>query len=278
MRPFKILLLLVALLAPGSSGKCQSPDSGLHFWPSGLGFHPLVANHEEPRVGAHAVIGETRLIVAIGNSLDILESKPSGDALRFGLDFFAYARAQSFAQGQLNIDAADGFFGLHLTYSLNPQWQFRLRGLHYSAHLVDGHYDTDHNIWLGATPFPFSRNFFELTCAHQLALVSQFSRIYGGPGVAVFNKPQGIRYFQAHAGVELVSESSPHFYSAYHASLLGIPTYNISNSVEAGVKFGKWNGMGVRLYLSYVNGLGWFGQYYYERKETWGIGVMVDFW
>lgn len=230
-------------------------------------------------MGALVPFGETRLIVAVGNAIDILESKPGGNTLRFGLDFFAYARAQSFAQSQLNIDAADGFFGIHASYSWATKWQIRFRGIHYSAHLVDGHYDIDHFIWLPARiPFPFSRNYVELTLAYQFDQVSRFSRLYIGTGTAIYNNPTSIKSLLAHAGMEIVSSFTPHLYTAYHASLLGIPTYNVSNSVEAGVKFGKWSGMGLRVYVSYANGLGWFGQYYDERKETWGIGAMVDFW
>ena len=65
---------------------------------------------------------------------------------------------------------------------------------------------------------------------------------------------------------------------AYNLRLEGIPQYIGTNSVEGGVKFGTWEGAGVRLYVSYVAGQQMFCQYYDQRTRQWGIGFTLDIW
>jgi hypothetical protein len=92
-----------------------------------------------------------------------------------------------------------------------------------------------------------------------------------------FNKPKSIRALTSHWGIELAFPSSPHWYCAYHGSLLGIPTYVVSNTIETGMKLGNWNGKGLRIYLAHFGGLGWYGQYYDERRDFFGGGIALDY-
>ncbi len=148
---------------------------------------------------------------------------------------------------------------------------------HYSAHLVDGRFNTDRQVWTtDRLPFPFSRNFGELTLAYRFSTLS-LHRLYAGLGASVFTKPRSIRAGTALYGIELASDSAPHLYCAYHGSLLGIPAYVVSHSLETGLKVGTWNKAGIRIFLAYHTGLEWYGQYYNLRSDFFGGGLALDY-
>lgn len=273
--PRRKLLTTFTLLCAISPALSQ--ESTFILFPGGLGVAPLRANHEEARMGFQQEIGKPRLHVQIGNSVDIAAWAWGEDTLRIGADFFAYALATTFGDYRFKIDAADGFFGLHLSYRWDPRWSARFRVLHYSAHLVDGQFNSDRKVWrTDRLPFPFSRNFGEWTVTYRPSALS-LHRVYAGLGLSAFNRPRSIRATTGHCGIELAVGSDPHWYCAYHGSLLGIPAYAMSNSIEAGLKLGKWEGSGVRIYIAYYGGLDWYGQYYNERRSFLGGGLMLDY-
>ncbi len=253
-------------------------EGAVTFFPGGSGFVPLRASHEEARMGLLQEFGSSRLRVQIGNAVDIAAWAMGGDTLRIGADFFASALSSSFGDYRFKIDAADGLFGVHLTYRFGPRWSARFRALHYSAHLVDGHFDTDRQAWnTDRLPFPFSRNFGELALACRPSPLL-LHRLYAGFSVSVFNKPRSIRPVTGLWGAELATGPGPHWYLAYHGSLLGIPAYVVSNTVEAGVKLGRWDGAGLRIFFAYHGGLEWYGQYYDQRRDFFGGGIALDYW
>jgi hypothetical protein len=65
-------------------------------------------------------------------------------------------------------------------------------------------------------------------------------------------------------------------YGAYHLALQGIPTYVVTGTAETGVKFGEWTRSGIRVFLSYRNGLEPFGQYYSSKQSVWELGFGFD--
>ena len=67
-------------------------------------------------------------------------------------------------------------------------------------------------------------------------------------------------------------------YVADNFTLTGIPSTIGTNNLEFGIKFGEWNGGGIRVYGSYFSGLTIFSQYYNERDREWGTGFAFDFW
>ena len=154
-----ILALILILSWPSGSESQTEESSRFSFFPTNTQFPPLFANHEEPRMGLQQDIGSSNMTVAVGNITDIVQYAHAGDTVRWGADFFVYALSDDYRGYRLKIAAADGFFGMHITYNNNSPWSFRFRALHYSAHLVDGHYDSDNLTWKdGLIPFPFSRN------------------------------------------------------------------------------------------------------------------------
>ena len=240
---------------------------------------PLFANREEPTVGIVQHLGATRLDVGIGNAMDIVSWEGTDNTLGCGIDFFAYALAENISGYQLKIAAADGFFGLHVSFSASDSWQLRFRALHFSAHLVDGLYDPEGNTWKGGKePIPFSRNFGEVVVAHLWGNTVLKGRVYAGFAVAPWVKPVAIRSWSCLAGVELHGSVEGQPYLAYNISLLGVPSYIATNTVQAGVKFGTWYGKGLRLFVTYQNGLDPFGQYYDVRVNYAGVGFCFDFW
>jgi hypothetical protein len=230
-------------------------------------------------MGIQQEIGNPRMKVGIGNALDVLECRRGNDTIRASVLFFAYALANDYRGYRLKIDAADGFFGIGFSYHTASPLSFRFRILHLSAHLVDGHYNDELQAWRdGRTPFPFSRNYGDLTAAYTGALGQYSTRLYLGLSYAPIVKPKEIRKWTALAGCELRTPGSTHGYIAYHFTLMGTPTVIGSNSLEAGVKFGEWQHRGVRLFVSYQNGWDNFGEYYNVRHEAVAAGFAFDFW
>lgn len=262
-----------------SCARAQTDPSGSAWFPSGTLFMPLVANHEEPRMGLSQEIGNTRMKVAIGNALDVYEYRTGTDTLRASALFFAYALANDYRGYRLKIDAADGFFGIGFSYITASRWSVRFRILHLSAHLVDGHYNDAQGQWRdGKLPFPFSRNYGEVVGAYQWNISGYTLRPYAGIAYAPIVKPVAIRKWSVLAGWEAHGPGTTHLYLAHHFTLMGTPTVIGSNTVEAGIKFGRWNGRGLRLFLTYQNGWDNFGEYYNVRREAVAGGFAFDFW
>src|SRR5713101_3753054 len=174
----------------------QNPSHGkFEFLPPGLHFSPLKANHQEARIGVFKYFGSANLKVDIGNTVDIFGLNFQSSKIRFtaGIDFMAYAFVTG-AQGlRLQVDALDGFFGGNLSFSQtfeSSRVQGRLRILHLSAHLVDGHYNLTTRQWLdNREPIPFTKDFGELIVAHELQPSFGFFRYYGGLSYATLVRP-----------------------------------------------------------------------------------------
>ena len=166
--------------------------------------------------------------------------------------------------------------------------------LHLSAHFVDGHYDLQTNGWRdGKSPIPFTRDFGELLGAYEFQAGSAEEfwgsvhvMIYLGIGYAAKVRPDELRRTSFVQGLE-IRTSDPlgtffgkpwNIYLAYNFSLTGIPGYIGSKNIESGIKLGEWSGTGIRIYLSYYNGLDVFSQYFNIRREHWGVGFTFDFW
>jgi hypothetical protein len=282
------------LRAAFSAAQTASPaaTSGTIFLPGGTLFPPLRANYQEPRVGVRKEAGTSRLKLDIGSSIDFLECRTGspGGRLRIGADFFTYALTTSAEGLRLQVDAVDGFFGGHIVYVAPGEeghLALRLRLLHVSGHLIDGHWDHGTMQWIdNKIPIPYTRDFGELTGLYTWPGESVAVSAYSGISYATLVRPDNLARYGTLHGVELRSTGLlPSFggrpmslYIADNLAVTGIPVYYSTNNLEFGVKFGEWDGTGIRFYGSYYHGLEVFSQYYYVRTDQWGLGFAFDAW
>lgn len=268
----------------------QNNNFKFELFPAGLNFIPLKANYEEPRLGIQYLIKTNDLKVDIGNSSDLLGFYfPSVNGyLTFGVDFFAYALATSYEGHRLQIDALDGFFGGNGSYKQNfpnSQLQIRLRIIHNSAHLVDGHWDFDTQDWMnGDRPLPYTRDLGELTVAYSFPLAISLLKIYGSISYSTLVRPKMEKWL-ANFGYEI---SFPKLFGKFfskpvtpfittHFYLNGNPGYTFNSNSMAGIKIGKWHGKGVVFYFDYFNAYHYLSEYFLHRTEQIGIGFFVEF-
>ncbi len=244
MRVILQIALLLCLLGPVAAGQEQMPNptatQGFEFLPGAALMPPLIANHQEPRVGIRKEIGTSRLKLDIGSSIDLLGysfDERQSKQLRLGADFFTYALTTS-AQGlRLQVDAVDGFFGGHIVYrSETDQSAFglRLRILHLSAHFVDGHIDPATGTWRdGRAPLPFTRDFGELVGSYTFSAGPIAIMPYAGISYATLVRPTTINRWGGLGGVEMNSGEfigkvfgKPfELYAADNLTIAGIPDY-----------------------------------------------------
>ncbi len=269
-----------------------APASGTTFLPGGTLFAPLRANYQEPRVGVGKEAGTSRLKLDIGSSIDFLECRtgPAGGRLRVGADFFTYALTTSAEGLRLQVDAVDGFFGGHIVYAApgeDGHLSLRLRLLHISGHLIDGHWDRFTLQWRdNKQPIAYTRDFGELTGLYTWPGRSVDLSVYSGFGYATLVRPGNLSRYGTLHGFEIHSTGLTGTfggrpliaYIADHLAITGIPAAYGTNNVEFGVKFGEWDGTGIRLYGGYYHGLEVFSQYYYDRVDRWGLGFAFDAW
>ena len=258
-----VITLLLALPLLTARGQEQSVPPSSSFFPGGTLVVPYVGHMPEPVSGLRKEIGSSRMRLMIGAPLDVWELPLADDGsarFRVGIDFFVQALTTSSEGLRLQIDAADGWFGGHVA----SRWEFRdamlslrLRILHLSGHMVDGHFDGETGTWKdGREPIPFTRDFGELSAAVSTSLSWLTVRGFAGASYATLIRPENIERWMFLGGFDLhtaslLSSEGPfplHVYAGYTLTLAGIPEYTGTNSVEAGVKFGAWDGRGIRVY------------------------------
>jgi hypothetical protein len=247
-------------------------------------------NPEEPRTGIRKEIGNSRMRLDVGTNLEIVQFLASAsDHFRLGVQIFAYALTTSNQGLRLQIDALDGFFGGHITYRNTGEdvaLLWRLRILHRSAHFVDGHIDPATGSWVdGRAPIPFTEDFGELMGVFEAALPAGHIRTYGAATYATLVRPTEIGRIGGMLGADYRTDDgilsafghTVLFYAGYQVSMTDISGALIgTHAAEAGVKFGKWDGRGIRLLFSYHSGLEVFGQYYDIKRTYWEIGFALD--
>ena len=288
-----LLTLLTLMVIHFAEAQTNQPaaSTGFEFLPEGLDFAPLKANAQEARVGVLKYFSTSNLKVDIGNTIDVFGWRNSNDAMRFtlGIDFMAYAFVTGSQGLRLQVDAIDGFFGGHLSatkYLEDSRLQARLRILHLSAHMLDGHYELATKRWIDdREPIPFTKDFGELVVAHDVNPDFGVFKYYGGISYATLGRPTQIERFGFLAGFELgtvdiigsVLDKPTIPFVAVHATLSGNPVYTGNINTQVGVKFGDWDRKGIVLYLAYYNGNNFFSEYFDQRVTIWGTGFTVDF-
>jgi hypothetical protein len=292
MRSACLYALLVMMLAcPVRAQDSAAAASGsVDFLPDRNGSAPLLAHPHEARTGIHKTLGSPDLKLEVGTTFDVLEVQSPPGSIRLGVDFFAFARTTSAEGFRLQVDELDGFFGAHATIGVGARptpFGARLRFLHRSGHLVDGHWDHIRQLWFGGQlPIPLTLDRWEAAGWYRWTWgISEF-RVYTGVAYATLVRPGTLKRFGSYHGLEWRSApwssgiaGHPFWlYAAADISVDGIPAYNGSPHAVAGVRFGRWEERGVQLELTYDGGLDIYSQYYDRRVRVWRVGVLIDAW
>lgn len=286
----KIFLLIITALFISQNILSQN-EHKFALLPDGLCFMPLKANNQEARLGLLYYTSTTNLKVDIGNSVDLLEFEIIEEKIkiRAGIEFMAYAFSKSYAGQRLQISAVDGFFGGNVSFSKkldSSKLLARFRIIHNSAHLVDGSYDTGNNLWIdNREPIAFTKDFGEITIAHQISFDAVILKYYGGLSYATLIRPDELKRYNYHLGFEIaapncigkVFENDLNLFVAEHFFLDGTEKYFGNQQVMVGGKIGKWDEKGIVMYASYYSGREMFSSYYDRRISKFGIGFFIDF-
>jgi len=285
------IIITIAVLFVFPTTLFSQDNYNFIFLPGGLNFMPLKANNQEARLGILYYTSTTNLKVDIGNTVDLLsfESGDSKTRITAGIEFMTYAFSKSYAGKRLQISAVDGFFGGGFSYSTQfekSKLLARFRIIHNSAHLVDGSYDTDKDVWIdGKEPIPFTKDFGEITVAHQLQFENYLLKYYGGLSYAALVRPDELKKYNFHVGFEAaaanilgkVFDHDANLFLADHFFLDGTAKYSGSNQLMAGMKFGGWDKKGIVIYASYYSGRDMFSSYYDRKISKFGVGFSIDF-
>jgi len=261
------------------------------FFPEGLNFLPLRGNNQEAKLGVLYYPNTTNLKVDIGNCIDLFRYNlnDKNEFITAGIEFMAYAYSISYSQLRLQIGAVDGFFGGNAVYTKKFEENFikiRFRYIHNSAHLVDGFYDLNNKSWMNnKEPIPFTRDFAELLFSYESFNSLLNLRPYIGGSFAARIRPEILKRGTFFTGLEIHTDTKdklfstlPYkFFMAYHFQLAGLPAYQGSNHILAGIKFGEWQKKGINFYLSYFRGNNMFNEFFDQKIERFGIGFNVDF-
>lgn len=286
----KIILLLTVLILSARFISAQDSNDIL-FFPSEINFKPLLADHKEAKLGILYYTASTNLKVDVGYAADIFQFIFPSDNIKLavGIEFLAYALSTSYAGKRLQIDAVDGLFGGYISavksYSEN-KLMARLKIMHNSAHLVDGHYDNETDSWLdNYKPIPFTKDYGELTIAHEIKFNLNRLRYYGGLTYSTLVRPSDLKKLNYHSGIELSSENlfgkifgeDENVFIAHHFYLSGTESYSGNNHTVGGIKIGNWHERGISFYLSYFKGFDILNSYYSFKREKFGVGFEIDF-
>jgi|GEM_PF-309778 len=255
-------------------------QSKLDWFPSGLNIMPFTANILEARDGVSYLTGADKLRLDIGTSTDIYRLSKDNSVLTFGADLFTYTRLRSENNFRFPVETIDYFFGLNSGYKIidgDHQYGFRFRFSHISAHLVDGRFDKSSGGWqYNYQPFVYSREFFELLPFYQFDTF----RIYGGMTYLIHVIPDGIGKEIYQAGFDYYFTFFPLKsivpFAADDFKLSQIGKYSGDNIIMAGIKLGKYNGKGFKIFYSYTSGKSIHGEFYNLFESYSSIGFNFD--
>ncbi|QQS36125.1 MAG: DUF1207 domain-containing protein [Ignavibacteriales bacterium] len=281
------MIFLLLVVAPVSA----QDSSHTKFFPSDFNFKPLAADHKEAKLGILYYTASTNLKVDVGFAADVVQFIMPSDKIKIvvGIEFLAYALSTSYEGKRLQIDAVDGLFGGYVSivksFSEN-KLMARLKIIHNSAHLVDGHYDNVTKTWLNDyEPVPFTRDYGELTIANDMLFNSSQLRYYGGVTYSTLIRPDDQKRWNFHLGIESSFENlvgkifgeNDNIFFAHHFYLNGTGKYEGNNHTMGGIKIGNWYGRGISFYVSYFKGFDVFNSYYKFKREKFGVGFKFDF-
>lgn len=249
-------------------------SQSIEYFPNNLNVQPFSANFLEPKVGFLFQTGKNELRLDIGNSRDILHFSGKNYSSSFGVDFFTFTKLSGEGEFHFPVNAIDYLFGVNLSYKSfneNTSYGFRFRLSHISAHFVDGHYDNPTGMWKnGRYPRVYSREFIEVFPF----IESDYFRSYIGYTYLFHVVPKDLGRHIFQFGTEYYLNDLNFLnvtpFLAYDFKLAKINVFEGTNSINAGLKFGKHDGAGFSLMLNYYSGRSVHGEYfdYYDKYTS----------
>jgi len=264
----------------------QEKDFEINFLPTESLSKKFVAYEIETGTGLEYKFKDGELDLRIGSSPVILSANYFDFRFSASSFFLVKAKSVSYKDYILQIDCADGFFGGCLDVAKNYRHLgliFKLRILHWSAHLVDGHYDIEFDRWIKKKPRPYSRDFGELFIFFNKTLNGKFSILpYVGFSNSVLLRPSKLARRIYHLGGEFdvkikdIYERLPYFiFIAFH---FNTPNYDKGkNNLQllTGVRFSNMKNSQIEAYFKYVQGNSYFGQYFDAMIKESLIGIRL---
>lgn len=255
-------------------------QSGGEWFPAGLNIRPFTANVLEPRAGFSYLTNLNKLELNIGASSDIYKVQNDNSTLTFGADMFTFTRLRHQNDFKFPVQTIDYFFGINSGYKVAADgfdYGFRVRLSHISTHMADGSYNKATGEWEnGIEPFVYSREFIDVFPFYKIGGF----RGYVGLTYLFHIIPNVFGREMYHAGFDYYLTSFPVTvftpFIAYDFKLSKIDTYSGNNVIEAGIKFGKYDGKGFSILYSYSSGKSIHGQYYNLNENYSSIGVNLD--
>lgn len=237
-----------------------------------LVFPPLTASIYEARIGSVFTNSDKKLRLDIGGNYDFWQNQLNENVIiGTGVEFFTYTRLRSEGRLKFPVETTDFYFGLNLSAKKEfPKFalESRLRLGHISTHLSDGF---SKNSTFFQSPFVYSKEFVDLS----FALRKNAFRPYIGAIINFSKQPNDLNVFVPQAGIEFDRKlyKNIRFIAAYDFKLNGYDSKYIGmNTLTSGFEFRTATNRGIFLKAEYYNGLNYYGQFYKERLEYFGLG------
>ena len=270
-----IILFMIAV-----SSIIFGQDKGIIYFPAELNIHPFAANYLEPRLGSDFEVGDNKLWLNIGNSVDLIHYKSQNAIFSVGADLFTWTRLRSTKNFKFPVETVDYLFGVNVGYKkINKAYQYgmRLRISHISAHLVDGQYEWEDEEWKDDhKPFVYSREFFDVIGFYK----ADNFRAYLGSVFVFHTIPDELRSLGFQSGIEYFWKiglaGNVNTFAAYDFKLIDVLEYHGSSSFKAGVKFGSPFGKGFSVYYNYYAGKSIHGMFFNLNRKHHSVGLNLD--
>jgi len=246
---------------------------------------PFAANIYEARIGMVDYTTENHLRLDIGANLDLFQ-KNLNNSLQYGIgtEFFTYTQLRSESNFKFPVETIDYYFGANLSFIYplkNYNIQSRLRVGHISTHLADG-YENNSYIVLDGEPvvlFPktYSREFIDLT----IAVDSRNFRPYIGVIYNFHKIPTILNMFIPQVGFDadikinewLKAVSGLDFkLNGYDGKMKGM------TNLLLGLEFRTSENRGILLKCEYFNGENYYGQFYNQKLDYFGLGFQFNYY
>jgi hypothetical protein len=242
------------------------------FLPATPLFEPLIADPMEPQTSLVVYGNQSRFEGAVGGTIEIARSQPSGQA-HWGLGLFGAGFILLDQNGAtFPMRAGDWYAGIYASESFGL-FENRLQLEHKSSHLGDS-LQSEREVLI------FNGENVNFTTAIRRG---EWLRLYAGAGYWFNFYPAENTWF-ASLGSELYTS----YFDIAGLLLQGYSTIDLNWKTPAGGtldknlqlglqwKFEKQQTRSIRVALVYHNGRSEFGHFYTESDEHWGFGFYFD--